>query len=267
MSMGIVYPERPEGGVRFIPFPKPRRNKDKCLRWIKLCGRPNDQLNVNIVDGNRHLFVCTKHFIEGEPTDRYPDPVPAIQNSQVQGTQTPARKPPTKRALSEPPRKRRKVLADALIMTAFPFQYKQGNISFHMDAVHLRVLFQLLDPLEQTSENQALKEQVAKLILENENLKRDRGKFKIVPTIRCKSTLLCGRGFTYERFMDIFNFLFGSLPMWPHRYVIIDNMPANFKWDFPNPMVILDGTEIKQQDRHLYQHKVNVIRITNHRKL
>ncbi|KAJ8300784.1 hypothetical protein KUTeg_022303, partial [Tegillarca granosa] len=84
-------------GFRFIPFPKPRRNKDKCLRWIKLCGRPNDQLRVYIVDGNRHLF--------GELKDRYPYSMPAIPNSQVPGTQTPARKPPNKIALSEPPKK------------------------------------------------------------------------------------------------------------------------------------------------------------------
>ncbi|KAJ8317759.1 hypothetical protein KUTeg_005663 [Tegillarca granosa] len=54
------YPERLEGNVRFIPFPKPRRSREKCLRWIKLCGRPHSQLNVDIVDGNKNLFVCTK---------------------------------------------------------------------------------------------------------------------------------------------------------------------------------------------------------------
>jgi len=39
------YPERIVN-VSFIPFPKPITNK-ACLRWIKACGRPREQLNVN----------------------------------------------------------------------------------------------------------------------------------------------------------------------------------------------------------------------------
>ena len=48
------------GGVEFIPFPKPKRNLEKCKRWIKACGRPHDQLNVNVIDGNYHMYVCMK---------------------------------------------------------------------------------------------------------------------------------------------------------------------------------------------------------------
>ena len=34
------YGKKPEmEGVTFIPFPKPKNQKEKCLRWIKLCGR------------------------------------------------------------------------------------------------------------------------------------------------------------------------------------------------------------------------------------
>ena len=54
------YPERLEGGITFIPFPKPKRNFEKCKRWIKACGRPHDQLNETLIDGNYHMFVCTK---------------------------------------------------------------------------------------------------------------------------------------------------------------------------------------------------------------
>lgn len=54
------YPERLEGGIVFIPFPKPKRSLEKCKRWIKACGRPHDQLNVDKVNGNYNLFVCTK---------------------------------------------------------------------------------------------------------------------------------------------------------------------------------------------------------------
>ncbi|XP_032427997.1 zinc finger protein 8-like isoform X2 [Xiphophorus hellerii] len=69
------YPERLEGGIHFIPFPKPKRSLDKCKRWIKACGRPHTRLNETMINGNYHMFVCTKHFPEGKPTDRFPDPV------------------------------------------------------------------------------------------------------------------------------------------------------------------------------------------------
>ena len=57
------YPERIEG-VRFIPFPKPKKNLEKCKRWIKACGRPHEQLNVEMIDGNYHMFVCSKVSIK-----------------------------------------------------------------------------------------------------------------------------------------------------------------------------------------------------------
>ena len=59
--------------VRFIPFPKPKTKLDKCLRWIKSCGRQNfrpEQIT-------KHTYVCTKHFVGGNgPTEEYPDPIP-----------------------------------------------------------------------------------------------------------------------------------------------------------------------------------------------
>ena len=51
------YPERIHG-VRFIPFPKPKTNEAKCLRWIKACGRPHWQFGQSSI--NRHTFVCSK---------------------------------------------------------------------------------------------------------------------------------------------------------------------------------------------------------------
>lgn len=51
------YLERVQN-VRFIPFPKPTTNGDKCLRWIKSCGRPHWQFNQSKI--NRHTFVCSK---------------------------------------------------------------------------------------------------------------------------------------------------------------------------------------------------------------
>ncbi|XP_056001623.1 uncharacterized protein LOC125656555 [Ostrea edulis] len=54
------YSERVEN-IRFVPFPKPKSNFDKCLRWVKACGRPHTQLNPQKV--TRHTYVCSKHFV------------------------------------------------------------------------------------------------------------------------------------------------------------------------------------------------------------
>lgn len=46
------------------------------------------------------------------------------------------------------------------------------------------------------------------------------------------------------------NFMFfrlGSVDIWPHREVIIENMPENYKKDFPDTFVIIDCTELKVQ--------------------
>ncbi|WAQ96029.1 hypothetical protein MAR_028719 [Mya arenaria] len=105
------YPERLGEGVEFLPFPKPKRNLNKCLRWIMACGRPQDQLNPEYVNGNYHLYVCTKHFPEGKPTEKFPDPLPAIATGFVKIA--PKRPPPKQRNATPPvPKAKRKVLRD-----------------------------------------------------------------------------------------------------------------------------------------------------------
>ena len=42
-------------------------------------------------------------------------------------------------------------------------------------------------------------------------------------------------------------FKFGQLSIWPHRDTIMKNMPKEFKMDFPNTLIIIDGTELKTQ--------------------
>ena len=58
------YPERLVGGVKFIPFPKWKKtmpsNREKCLRWIKACNRPHEQLNLSLVEKSYSYFICTK---------------------------------------------------------------------------------------------------------------------------------------------------------------------------------------------------------------
>ena len=51
------YPERMTD-CRFISFPKPKTQYEKCLRWVKACGRPHDQLNIERI--NKHKAVCSK---------------------------------------------------------------------------------------------------------------------------------------------------------------------------------------------------------------
>ena len=64
------YPERLANGVRLVLFPKPKTNLEKCLRWIKACNRPHDQLNVQRI--NKHKAVCSKvKWIESAPTTYY----------------------------------------------------------------------------------------------------------------------------------------------------------------------------------------------------
>ena len=52
------YPEKLPAGCLFIPFPKPKRSLEKCMRWIKACGRPHSQLNVNKI--NLSHYVCNQ---------------------------------------------------------------------------------------------------------------------------------------------------------------------------------------------------------------
>ncbi|XP_052096605.1 uncharacterized protein LOC127731804 [Mytilus californianus] len=69
------YPERlAEKDVYFIPFPKPLRNRVKCERWIRACGRHD--LNVEKV--TKYSYICSLHFVRGNgPTEEYPVPIPA----------------------------------------------------------------------------------------------------------------------------------------------------------------------------------------------
>lgn len=69
------YPDR-YPGISFIPFPKPLRQLAKCLRWIRACSRPHTQLSVDTI---RHwTYICSRHFVDGMPTEENPDPVSAV---------------------------------------------------------------------------------------------------------------------------------------------------------------------------------------------
>ncbi|KAK7090809.1 uncharacterized protein [Littorina saxatilis] len=85
------YPEKLHGVV-FIPFVKPGKHNyhlDRCLRWIKACGRPHTQLSVDKL--KPWTYVCSKHFVDGKPTEENPDPLPAADGSQPKTRKLPGR--------------------------------------------------------------------------------------------------------------------------------------------------------------------------------
>ena len=52
-------------------------------------------------------------------------------------------------------------------------------------------------------------------------------------------------GSLFREWINYMFYRFGSVPTWPERDVLIQNMPSKFKEDFPTVMLILDGTELK----------------------
>eukprot|EP00105_Crassostrea_gigas_P042586 XP_019926734.1 PREDICTED: uncharacterized protein LOC109619913 [Crassostrea gigas] len=101
------YPERLQNGVKLILFPKPKTNLQKCIRSIKACGRPHEQLNIQRI--NKHKAVCSKHFVGGNgPTVEFPDPL------QADGSAVRPTRPPRKRTStfteSNPVSKKKKLL-------------------------------------------------------------------------------------------------------------------------------------------------------------
>lgn len=49
---------RYDATIKFIPFPKPTTSFGKCLRWVRLCGRPGFTLG----SVTPYTFICEKHF-------------------------------------------------------------------------------------------------------------------------------------------------------------------------------------------------------------
>lgn len=69
--------KRPDtmGNVVFIPFPKPKTQRSKCERWVRLCGRKF----FTVDNVRKETYICSKHFVGGNgPTDSHPDPLPAV---------------------------------------------------------------------------------------------------------------------------------------------------------------------------------------------
>lgn len=51
----------------------------------------------------------------------------------------------------------------------------------------------------------------------------------------------------FTNWLNYMFYRFGSVLIWPEREVLIQNMPPKFREEFPNTLVIIDGTEVKIQ--------------------
>lgn len=65
-------------------------------------------------------------------------------------------------------------------------------------------------------------------------------------SIRFKLSLQSS-GIVFNTWISLMYFKLGQLCIWPHRDVIINNMPKDFKHDYPTTLVIIDGTEFRTQ--------------------
>nr|CAB3263250.1 uncharacterized protein LOC108949341 [Phallusia mammillata] len=94
---------RPEGprpredmkGVRFFTIPTLKNQPEKCKLWVDACGRDGFQTtNVTIKS-----YICSKHFVDGEPTEKNPNPIDARTLSQEELLKFCVPLPPTENEL------------------------------------------------------------------------------------------------------------------------------------------------------------------------
>ncbi|ELU08614.1 hypothetical protein CAPTEDRAFT_191129 [Capitella teleta] len=91
-------------GVGWIPFPKPRKDLDRCLRWIAACGRAD----FGVDNIRRWTYICTKHFVGGNgPSEDHPDPIQACN-----ATSSPIQRRPKESKMDQ---KRKLEAAEALV--------------------------------------------------------------------------------------------------------------------------------------------------------
>ena len=120
--------------VVFIPFPKPKTQREKCERWVKLCGRQHFTVNSITKD----TYMCSKHFVgEKGPTKENPDPLPALATSfekRVLSSKR-KRKSPMKRysVQTNPKRKKLKFETESSFETTCTQPSATSNISTEPD--------------------------------------------------------------------------------------------------------------------------------------
>lgn len=96
-------------GVSFIPFPKPKTQREKCERWIRLCGRKY----FSVENVRKETYICFKHFVSGKgPTAENPDPLPALASNfeRTRLLSKGKRKSPCKRQTPQKTHKRKRLV-------------------------------------------------------------------------------------------------------------------------------------------------------------
>lgn len=58
------YPKRISNGVYFVPLLKLKQSMDKCLCWMKLCGRPHSELNLTAIYKTMVLYCVSNPFTQ-----------------------------------------------------------------------------------------------------------------------------------------------------------------------------------------------------------
>ncbi|XP_033097191.1 uncharacterized protein LOC117101338 [Anneissia japonica] len=295
------YPDRVKLKGNLIPFPKPKKEKEKCLRWIRACGRRHAYLNINRV--NKHTAVCSTHFVGGKgPTIDYPDPINGIN-----GTPPVRRRPPPKIRTNKFKTPQQDITEISNMKTDENCKYKSSTSQTDNQWVSA------IDFLALAAEN---KELHSKLKICEEKLQKPISNFGVEHVLagtHIKDLFRYYTGITFIRFVALLNFLipsnvslhrnvtrhdvrsmsnkdglfltlfrlrhnfglkdlsmrfcvaiqsagiilntwiehmyfmFGQLSIWPHRDIIINNMPMKFKKDYPKTLVIIDATELKTQ--------------------
>ncbi|KAL3872332.1 hypothetical protein ACJMK2_040263 [Sinanodonta woodiana] len=164
------------------------------------------------------MFVCTKHFPDGEPTYRYPDQIPADAS---QTRCTPARPPPTKR-----------------LQTLANLNVSEENAELHLAVDESKQ--ENAVSLQKEVTNRDLTQKLAQQILINEEL---RTCIRELTSNKC--TVAAVRDSHVKITKNIILDLFGSVSIWTDREVLLQQMPVKFREDFSTTFVILDGTELK----------------------
>ena len=79
-------------GVEFFPIPKPKTRLEDTKIWVKACGRKF----FTVDNVNKHAYVCSKHFVDGRPTELHPYPLSANCSRKI----LKARKPVSRKLFS-----------------------------------------------------------------------------------------------------------------------------------------------------------------------
>ncbi|XP_063425343.1 uncharacterized protein LOC134708626 [Mytilus trossulus] len=204
--------------------------RETCLKWIKACGRPGNDFNVDKI--KRSTYICSKHFVgESGPTAENPDPIPALLHTdeQVERFERKRKAPTPRRKPIKISKKDIKSAAEGLLdlsndLNNFPE-------TTHVHETSLLVLCPVTDASSQTVdvqtndkevqtiyEKEVLNAKIENMILKNqmrncESRQNDQPNEQNDTTLSLKAIkdndvkMKLFTGLTYAQFCILFNFL------------------------------------------------------------